>query len=291
MVDDINLSGAPWKARFNDIMYHDKEKVKKMLGTRLGGPAPVLEKINLLADLPASFDARQRWPECPSIGTNFNQGYCGSCWAVSTATAITDRTCISKKVNIRLSAQDMLSCNTVGQFGCDGGYTIKAWNYWKNTGLVTGGAYQSQQGCQPYLMAPYDATMTYDVQTPPCSTRCQPAYPTPYTADKSRGQMAYRLQNNQLAIMKEIQTRGPVTCGFTVYSCFMSYSGGVYTRQSNEVLGGHAVKVIGWGTENGVPYWLVCNSWGTNWGENGNFKIIRGINNCGFEQECEAGLP
>lgn len=56
-------------------------------------------------------------------------------------------------------------------------------------------------------------------------------------------------------------------------------------------MGGHAVKIVGWGTENGVDYWLVANSWSTKWGEDGYFKIIRGTNDCGFEQSVFAGTP
>jgi len=49
------------------------------------------------------------------------------------------------------------------------------------------------------------------------------------------------------------------------------------------------VKMIGWGVEGGVKYWLVANSWNTDWGDNGYFKIIRGIDECGIESELVAG--
>ncbi|VDM81482.1 unnamed protein product [Strongylus vulgaris] len=54
-------------------------------------------------------------------------------------------------------------------------------------------------------------------------------------------------------------------------------------------LGSHAVKVIGWGVDKGVDYWLVANSWNTDWGENGYFRIRRGTNECGFESRICAG--
>lgn len=56
-------------------------------------------------------------------------------------------------------------------------------------------------------------------------------------------------------------------------------------------MGGHAVKIIGWGVENNIDYWLVANSWNTDWGDNGFFKIKRGNDECGFEGEISAGIP
>ncbi|RCN45899.1 papain family cysteine protease [Ancylostoma caninum] len=53
--------------------------------------------------------------------------------------------------------------------------------------------------------------------------------------------------------------------------------------------GGHAVKIIGWGKENGTPYWLVANSYNFDWGENGYFRMIRGKNNCKIEEKVVAG--
>ena len=76
-----------------------------------------------------------------------------------------------------------------------------------------------------------------------------------------------------------------------VYSDFMNYQGGIYSRSSKaELLGGHAVKIIGWGASaQGVKYWLVVNSWGPAWGEGGLFRIRRGTNECDIEDEVAAG--
>jgi len=78
---------------------------------------------------------------------------------------------------------------------------------------------------------------------------------------------------------------------FTVYADFPAYKTGVYHHVSGSQLGGHAVKLIGWGVENNVPYWLIVNSWNTDWGNQGLFKIKRGNNECGIEDEVTAGLP
>jgi len=57
------------------------------------------------------------------------------------------------------------------------------------------------------------------------------------------------------------------------------------------MLGGHAIKIMGWGVEDGTPYWLVANSWNEDWGDKGTFKILRGQDECGIESGVVAGMP
>lgn len=68
-------------------------------------------------------------------------------------------------------------------------------------------------------------------------------------------------------------------------------SSGVYKHEAGDMLGGHAIRILGWGVENGTPYWLVANSWNLDWGDNGLVKILRGENHCGIESEIVAGIP
>lgn len=63
---------------------------------------------------------------------------------------------------------------------------------------------------------------------------------------------------------------------FQVYEDFFQYKGGIYHYTSGMMAGGHAVKIIGWGVENGVHYWTLANSWGTTWGEQGFFRVAQG---------------
>ena len=86
-------------------------------------------------------------------------------------------------------------------------------------------------------------------------------------------------------------TNGPIEVAFTVYNDFLTYKSGVYHHASGSALGGHAVKMIGWGVENETPYWIIMNSWNEGWGDNGQFKIRRGNNECGIESQGVAGLP
>ena len=91
--------------------------------------------------------------------------------------------------------------------------------------------------------------------------------------------------------MAELSKNGPVEAAFTVFEDFEVYKSGIYQHVTGETLGGHAVKIVGYGEENGTPYWKIANSWNESWGENGYFRIIRGKNHCDIEEEVYAGLP
>jgi len=84
---------------------------------------------------------------------------------------------------------------------------------------------------------------------------------------------------------------GPVETAFTVYSDFENYAGGIYHHVSGGRAGGHAVKMVGWGVENGQKYWKVANSWNPYWGEKGYFRIRRGNNEGGIEDGVVGSSP
>merc|ERR1712054_465980 len=102
----------------------------------------------------------------------------------------------------------------------------------------------------------------------------------------SNGQCATQMQ-------QEIYQNGPITGMFFVHQSFLSYKSGVYTSKvlGDPMLGGHAIKIMGWGTENGTPYWLVANSWNDDWGDHGFFKIKRGSNTDQIENAMINGGP
>jgi len=94
-------------------------------------------------------------------------------------------------------------------------------------------------------------------------------------------------------IRKEIYKWGPCSSGMIVHEDFINWEGdGIYEydKKSPEV-GGHAIVIMGWGEERGKKYWIVRNSWGTDWGDKGYFKILRGVNHCEIEENCFVGFP
>ena len=76
------------------------------------------------------------------------------------------------------------------------------------------------------------------------------------------------------AMQRELMAHGPFEVAFFVYPSFYKYTGGIYKKASNESepMGGHAVKLVGWGEVDGVPYWTIANSWSPMWGDDGFFK-------------------
>jgi len=89
------------------------------------------------------------------------------------------------------------------------------------------------------------------------------------------------------AIQENLMKYGPVEAAMLVFEDFLHYKGGVYKHVSGMPLGGHAIKIVGWGNEEGTNYWIVANSWNTTWGENGFFRIAFG--QCGIDSGVVVG--
>ncbi|GMR62971.1 hypothetical protein PMAYCL1PPCAC_33166, partial [Pristionchus mayeri] len=314
LVDYVNANQQLFKTKLNPRYAGMSEERKRSMINGLAAPiselSAELDKEGrvthhvLAADIPESFDARTAWPQCPSIGLIRDQSTCGSCWAFGASEVISDRICIATggAQQYNISADDLLSCCgfTCGM-GCSGGYPLQAMKFWVSHGVVTGSNYEEKQGCMPYPFPPCEhhnnnthylqCDDTPDSHTPSCTKTCQAGYPLTYSQDKHYGKSAYGLSKKVTDIQSEIMLNGPVEAGFDVYEDFEQYTGGVYVHHGGKKIGGHAVKVIGWGVDGTTPYWLVANSWNMDWGENGLFRIIRGTNECGFEDAMVAGLP
>uniref|UniRef100_A0A914KUG3 Peptidase C1A papain C-terminal domain-containing protein n=1 Tax=Meloidogyne incognita TaxID=6306 RepID=A0A914KUG3_MELIC len=201
------------------------------------------------------FDARTKWPGCKSIIDYVqHQGYCGSCWAHSAASAYTDRHCIEllKKVSsipnnasYTFSAYDLLSCSK--ENGCKGGRAVEAYRWIETNGICTGTDFPRKDGCKPYPFAP-------TVKEPKLEVKDVGAV------------------GGEANIEKQLKN-GPVSAAFVVYEDFNAYTDGVYRHVTGKVKGGHAVVIVGYGTatcnKEKIPFWIIRNSWGPKWGKGG----------------------
>jgi cathepsin B len=118
-----------------------------------------------------------------------------------------------------------------------------------------------------------------------CEKTCgNSAYAKDYSDDKTKASSAFSVRSVS-QMQQVLSSNGPLAVAFTVYADFPTYKSGVYTHTTGGELGGHAVSMQGWGVENGVKYWLVKNSWTDKWGDKGYFKIKRGVDECGIEDD------
>ena len=259
---------------------------------------PPHPEFSPLAD---AIDWRTRAPNCTTISKVHDQGACGSCWAWASTEAFEDRRCISTGVSIELSAQDTAGCCTGFScglsHGCKGGQPAAALRWLSENGVVTGGDFDSVgsgKSCKPYLLpgcnhhvpaTPKHPECSSTPATIHCTSSCSEAkYPKSYANDKVIGGKATAC--NTISSMMSALQRGPIVAGFTVYSDFPAYKSGVYKKTSGAVaLGKHAVEIIGYGSsDSNGDFWLVRNTWNSDWGDDGFFKIARGTNECGIEQ-------
>mmetsp|Transcript_17924 Transcript_17924/g.29900 ORF Transcript_17924/g.29900 Transcript_17924/m.29900 type:complete len:362 (-) Transcript_17924:359-1444(-) len=285
---------------------------KKLMGTLQTQDVPLPAKPRVPpVELPKNFDWRTdpRAARCPSIKEIRDQANCGSCWAFGSVEAMTDRICIASNgtKQAHLSAQDVASCDIFGDMACNGGIPSTVYTYWKTFGIVTGGNYGDKSMCWSYTLAPcahHTKSSKYpacpdEVSMPKCARQCKDNTQMSWAEDKQRGKGGYSVCQQGSGscaeeMAQEIYQNGPITGMFFVHQSFTAYKSGVYSVShpfKDPMLGGHAIKIIGFGEEEGTPYWLVANSWNEDWGMGGFFKIKRGSNECQIENMVINGGP
>uniref|UniRef100_A0A158QPU0 Pept_C1 domain-containing protein n=1 Tax=Haemonchus placei TaxID=6290 RepID=A0A158QPU0_HAEPC len=300
LVKYLNENQNLFKAKITTASHSFEHRIMSHKFKKQNSKLPVLKYgKDANDDIPPSFDSREHWPDCPSLKYVRDQANCGSCWAVSSAGAMSDRICIATKgaKKVILSATDILSCcGDVCGDGCEGGYATKAWEFFKEDGVVSGGNYLSKGCCRPYPVHPCGehhgidyGECLFGANTPECHRRCQPGFRKQYRMNKFYGKSVYLL-NGVEDIQRDIMKNGPVVALFEVFEDFNLYNSGIYKHTAGESTGWHAVKVVGWGSENNTDFWIIANSWNDDWGEQGFFRIIRGVNECTIEEDMIAGL-
>lgn len=211
-----------------------------------------------VSEVPPSMD----WREKGAVTDVKDQQNCGCCWAFSAAAAVEGIHQITTGDLISLSEQELVDCVTDNQ-GCDGGFMDTAFKFIVDNGLTTESAY-------PYQAA--DGT---------CNNGASAAAQITNYEDVP--------QNNEDALLQAVVNQ-PVSVGIDGSDMnFKNYQSGIFTGDCGTDLN-HAVTLVGYGTsEDGTMYWLIKNSWGTNWGEGGYMRIQRGTDApeglCGINQQ------
>lgn len=273
-IEKHNSGDYSWKMdhnEFSDMTQQEREARLGLKPLRSGDNREHAERSFEVADraLPAYFDYRQSG----CIPPIKDQGACGSCWAFAAITPLEYALCMRNNEPVSLSEQQLVSCDPLAS-GCNGGSNPSAWNYLKTNGLVTSCAYPYTSG-----KTSQSGTCIYE------NTMSVVKVATYGWADPNHGAGV-----NATAIAQSLLQYGPLGAGFAVINSFFSYSSGVYDDPAcNNVAGGnHAVVIVGFGTsDEGIPYWIVRNSWGFGFGQRGYFTIRRGVNRCLMEESAE----
>jgi len=188
-----------------------------------------------------------------------DQGQCGSCWSFSTTGTLEGAHFLATGQLVSLSEQQLVDCaRRYNCYGCSGGWPAKALDYIRdNGGVETENAY------------------SYEARDSSCR------YNPSYVGATVRGKVTLPAAD-ETALKNAVATKGPVSV-LVDASGFSGYSGGIlYTNSCSPNNLNHAVLAVGYGSEGGMDYWIIKNSWGTWWGENGYVRVARGYNMCGI---------
>ena len=245
-----------------DLLNHEVVSTRNgyRKGLQLQNSKPEAEPLTApeSLSLPASID----WRTLGAVTDVKNQGQCGSCWSFSATGALEAQHFRKTGKLVSLSEQNLIDCSTkYGNHGCQGGLMDFAFQYIQdNRGIDTEASY-------PYEGRDY---------------KCRFNKKNIGATDVGFVDIP---QGSEMALMKAVATVGPVSVAIDAsQESFQFYSSGVYQEPNCTPDGlDHGVLVVGYGTENGRDYWLVKNSWGTGWGEQGYIKMARNRNNhCGI---------
>eukprot|EP00244_Chara_vulgaris_P012612 TRINITY_DN672_c0_g2_i11.p1 TRINITY_DN672_c0_g2~~TRINITY_DN672_c0_g2_i11.p1 ORF type:complete len:640 (-),score=83.83 TRINITY_DN672_c0_g2_i11:1276-3162(-) len=229
-------------------------------------------------NLPRSYDIRNL-NERSYATINRNQHipyYCGSCWAMATSSALSDRISLLRGdayPEVAVSPQVLVNCVTGNETqGCRGGDGFAAYAWVAEHGIP-------DDSCQNYQAVDLPCTPENVCRNCDHSNGCWAVedYQKYYVEE-------YGEVSGEFAMMAEIAARGPIACSICATDIFHAYSGGIFESPEPCPDTDHMISVSGYGEENGVKYWIVRNSWGTWWGEQGWIRMKRGVNTVGIEK-------
>lgn len=311
----IQSKGNP--KRFGTILRSNNEVDKKVSGIYTFSPVDVEHP-----PIPKELDGRSKWRGL--LSPIYDQGTCGACYSFSVVSTLADRYAIQSMGQVRpvFNPLELIMClidakdseefhkifsnynklveheETQSTKTCEGNTLVAAAEHIYRSGAVETNcipmdyirSFWNENGSMPLCVNVEGPGMNRCLQTDPIlkktAQRSWPAKLFYKVMDTTEGQVGEELNN---CIMLDIMRWGPMATGFNVFQDFLEYDGkSIYIpKPDQEVLGGHAIKIVGWGEEkpNGdvIKYWICANSWGPDWGDNGYFKIQRSNKLLAFE--------
>jgi C1A family cysteine protease len=210
---------------------------------------------------------------------------CGSCYIFSLVSSLESRLRIltNNKDKTEFSRQFPLGCSFYTE-GCQGGYPFLVAKFFNEFEVIP-------ESCAPYNPSNLNCHDTCDYNQ----------NPTKYFVSRYEYLGGFYGATNEIELIKEIRARGPIPGNMSVPWTFSYYKEGIFSQNSLKKNSGkfskttlfdknlswssvdHSILLVGYGEENGIKYWIAMNTWGTQWGEGGYFRILRGENDCNIE--------
>jgi len=243
------------------------------------------------------------WRTTPGVVSHVkDQGQCGSCWAFSVAETVESATVLQAGSAPMEYSPQQIAANTPEMFGCGGGDTPNAYEYLMNEKLNPAGGLASEWYC------PYSQSMVFPCQDNTCTNQCSGSsqwsvYATSFPVAQLSGYkfttpacLSGACASQDLEKLRQgLATYGPTSVCVNA-GAWNDYTGGIL---SDVACGGHAaydidhcVQLVGYHEDaqnSNNSYWLVRNSWSTNWGEDGYIRLQFDANTCGLANE--ASIP
>ncbi|XP_027062302.1 ervatamin-B [Coffea eugenioides] len=263
-IDYINSRNLSYQ--LTDNQYADMTN-EEFISTYLGYKTRSLQRDgqNFTSD-PVKLPATVDWRKQGAVTPVKDQGACGSCWAFSAIAAVEGINKIKTGKLVSLSEQELVDCDyNRNNEGCNGGFMDKAFEFIKANGGIT-----------------TESDYPYKGKRDKCNRAKEKDHAVTITG---YGKIP---KSNELAL-QTAAAKQPVSVAIDASGFnFQLYSKGVYSGYCDKNLN-HGVAVVGYGEEGGKKYWLVKNSWGTEWGEAGYIKMERGTKDkdglCGINLE------
>lgn len=257
-IDKINNLGRPYKVGPNTFfegwnLQDVKGILKNSFTKKKSVPRCNVAKNELAID---KYNFVEEHPNC--VSEIQNQGNCSSSFAMAVTGMFNDRTCIANNdvKTFKASPQHPLACDKVGSKGCSGGYVASALDLGRLAGFV-------DSDCLQYDPDKADTCDTDSI------TKCKRNFVTDYCVLEGVSE-----------IKNQLSTAGPVVAMMPVTREFLVYKDGVYDESLSDYKldGFQVVKIVGWGqTPDNEDYWIIENSWGPSWGQDGYGFVKMGV--------------
>jgi len=311
-------AGRRWTAGVNGLADRTAQELAALRGYRHGarssaaaaaavgglGLATVSARDVDIAELPRDFSWK---PHLQAMLDVVDQGRCGSCWAVSSATVLRAHSELYQ-ADRKFSVQQIVDCtpnpkSCGGQGGCKGATAELAMEYAAKRGLVLAEerAYTATDNdCPSSMQVDGGSASSFLALRGKGGATVHSSGDGSFTVEGGDGAkfglIGWRKlpENKAEPLMEALYTSGPVTVSVAASSEWSLYSSGVMDACERDAVINHAVVLTGFGKEKADGYWQIQNSWGPSWGESGFIRILRRDTKeendfCGWDNKPEEG--